>query len=56
MSLFYCPVCGQLYRADSVKLSAFCVRCGMPTPKKASEYQERAYEAQRHDLLKHRTF
>ena len=47
MSLFYCPACGQLYRAASAKYTAFCVRCGMPTPKRASEAQEARYEAQR---------
>ena len=34
MSLYYCPACGQLYKADSAKYTAFCVRCGMPSPKK----------------------
>lgn len=53
MSLYYCPACGQLYRTASAKYTAFCIRCGMPTPKKASEAQERLYEAQRRELKKH---
>lgn len=52
MSLFYCPACGQLYRTDSAKLKAFCVCCGMPTPKRASPTQEAAYEAHRAELEK----
>ena len=47
MSLFYCPACGQLYRAASAKYTAFCVRCGMPTPKRASAAQQAQYEAER---------
>ncbi len=52
MSLYYCPACGQLYKADSAKYTAFCVRCGMPTPKKASPHQEIQYEAERRELEK----
>ena len=49
-SLYYCPACGQLYRADSAKLRAFCVCCGMPTPRKASASQEAVYKAQRREM------
>ena len=50
MSLYYCPACGQLYKADSAKLRAFCAMCGMPTPRKASSSQEAVYEAQRREI------
>ena len=50
MSLYYCPACGQLYKADSAKLRAFCAMCGMPTPKKASASQEILYEQQRREI------
>lgn len=50
MSLYYCPACGQLYRAASAKYTAFCIRCGMPTPVKASVSQERVYEAERAEM------
>ena len=53
MSLYYCPACGQLYRADSAKLRAFCICCGMPTPRKASARQEALYEAQRREIENH---
>jgi len=58
-SLYYCPACGQLYRADSAKLRAFCINCGMPTPKKASASQEAVYQAQRREMeikLLHRIY
>lgn len=48
----FCPACGHVYRTDSAKLKAFCVCCGMPTPKEASPTQEREYEAQRRKLIK----
>ena len=50
MSLFYCPACGQLYKAASAKYTAFCIRCGMPTPKRASVAQEKVYETQRREM------
>ena len=50
MSLFYCPACGQLYKAASAKYTAFCIRCGMPTPKRASVAQEKVYETQRREI------
>ena len=52
MSLYYCPACGYLYRTDSAKMRAFCICCGMPTPKKASPVQERVYEAERREMEK----
>jgi len=52
MSLYYCTACGQLYKADSAKYAAFCIRCGMPTPKKASLSQEIQYERERRKLEK----
>jgi len=51
MSLYYCPACGQLYKAASAKYTAFCISCGMPTPKKASSSQEAVYEAQRREIV-----
>ena len=50
MSLYYCPACGQLYKAASAKYTAFCICCGMPTPRKASASQEAFYEAQRREI------
>ena len=50
MSLYYCPACGQLYKAASAKYTAFCICCGMPTPKKASTNQEIVYEARRREI------
>jgi len=50
MSLYYCPACGQLYKAASAKYTAFCICCGMPTPRKASASQEALYEAQRREI------
>lgn len=50
MSLFYCPACGQFYKAAGAKYTAFCICCGMPTPKKASASQEILYEQQRREI------
>ena len=50
MSLYYCPACGQLYKAASAKYTAFCICCRMPTPRKASASQEALYEAQRREI------
>ncbi len=52
MSLFYCPACGQLYKAASAKYSAFCIRCGQPTPRKASEAQEKLFARQEAEIEK----
>lgn len=51
MTLF-CPACGHIYKIDSAKLRAFCVMCGMPTPKRASASQEAVYETQRREIEK----
>lgn len=50
MSLYYCPACGQLYKAGSAKYAAFCIRCGMPSPRKASLSQEVQYEQERREM------
>jgi len=52
MSLFYCPACGQLYKAASAKYSSFCIRCGMPSPRKASAAQEALYQRQQAEIDK----
>ena len=50
--LYYCPACGQLYKAASAKYSSFCVRCGMPSPRKASDKQEALYRRQQVEIEK----
>ena len=57
MNLYYCPACGQLYKAASAKYTSFCIRCGQPTPKKASPAQEQLYQQQQAEIEKlHRWF
>ena len=51
-ALYYCPACGQLYRAASAKYTAFCIRCGMPSPKEANATQEKAYTRQMAEIEK----
>ena len=49
--LYYCPACHYIYPATTARERAFCVDCGQPDPRPATEEEKAQYEADRASVL-----
>ena len=46
-SLYYCPSCHYIYPASTARDKSFCIDCGQPSPRPATEEERAQYEADR---------
>ena len=49
--IYYCPACLYIYPATSARDKAFCPDCGQPSPRPATEEEQKQYEANRESVL-----
>lgn len=50
-SLYYCPSCHYIYPATTARDKAFCIDCGQPRTRPATEEEQKQYEADRESVL-----
>ena len=51
MNLYFCPSCHYIYPAATARDKAFCIDCGQPSPRPATEAEQTQYEADRKSML-----
>ena len=49
-NLYYCPSCHYIYPTSTARDKAFCIDCGQPGTRPATE-EEKRYEADRESVL-----
>lgn len=49
--LYYCPACHYIYPASTARERAFCVDCGQPDPRPATEDEKAQYESDRESVM-----
>ena len=50
-NLYYCPSCHYIYPATTARDTAFCIDCGQPGTRQATEEEQKQYEADRESVL-----